>query len=188
MHFFLILALSLPAFAASNQDISYAKKTIQTLLLPIMAKTGQKPSHDFRIDQCEKYKIKIEDLLLSQKKMVIDYKFKDGCDLQGSISPKIMQEFPIKLDIRHAADFHQILSTNKITADLDFRPTMILESRSGLLKSKKGDVEFELDYRIKINAMAEGEDKHEDLGGEIRINKIFGEKVSIKEKIKIKQN
>ena len=185
---FSLLIVSSSSFAANKAEIEEAKKSIQSLIRPLLPggdKTPPKEMGKFQVDQCEKFKIKWMDVLLMKSRPTLTYKFKEGCDLQGSIEPMPFQTFPANLDLRHLDSYNRIETENKITASFESKPLMELEMRKGNLKGKKGIVKFEADYKLRINPMNKAKIVDENLGGEIRISEIYGEKVSIKETIKI---
>ncbi len=184
----LLLLLPIFLYAATPQEISEAKKSIQSLIRPLLPGSDKKVSKEmgnFQVDKCEKQKIDWMDVLLMKSRPTLVYKFKDGCDIQGSIEPKIFQSFPAALELRHMESYDHIQTQNKVTASFETRPLMNLEMREGKLKGKKGIVKFEADYAVRINPADKKNIVSENKGGEIRISEIYGEKVSIKETIKI---
>lgn len=96
----------------------------------------------FKVDECEKHKINWTEVLLMQKDAVLKYSFKDGCDIEGTIRPKIFQEFPARLNLRHLENYTCVESINKITAGLEKMPILFLAMRSGVLSGNKGKVKF----------------------------------------------
>ena len=185
----IIFCISINASAgASKAEIAEAKKTIQSLIRPLIPgsdKTLPKEMGEFQVDKCEKHKVKWMDVLMMKERPALTYNFKEGCDLQGTIHPLPFQTFPANLDLRHLESYNRIETQNKINASFETRPLMDLKMREGLLKGKKGNVKFEADYSVRINPMNKDKVVDENLGGEIRISEIYGEKVSIKETIKI---
>lgn len=174
--------------AVPNQDVIAAKESIKALIQPLLPgkkKALSKIYSSFRIDLCEKHQVNWGDVLLKQTPVTLQYKFKDGCDVQGEISPKILLPFEAKLEIRNLGPYTEVVSQNKISASFESKPILNLEMRSGSLKSKKGDVKFEADYQVRINPMNKANPVEENLGGVIKIKEILGQKVSIKESIKV---
>lgn len=119
-----------------------------------------------------------------RESVTLNYAFKTGCDIQGTITPKVFSPFPADLDIRNVQSYSHIKTMNKITADLQSKPIMNLEMREGVLTGKH-KVKFEVDYKVQINPVAQNP-VEKNLGGELRITEINGNKVSIKEKILVK--
>jgi hypothetical protein len=180
-----LLVLLFPTLALANADIEDAKKSVLSLIRPLMAqnsKTAPKGTENFRVDGCDKKKIDWMKILLMRETATLDFKFKKNCDIQGSISPKVLQPFSAKLDIRNLRNYNQIQTENKITADLQNKPILNLEMRQGLLSGKGKMVKFDADYKVQINPMSENA-MEKNLGGELRITEIDGKKVDIKEKI-----
>ena len=181
----LIILLLIPLLShASTPEIEDAKRSIRSLIQPLLAgSTKQRPqgTEKFRVDGCEKKKINWMDVLLMRSEVTLDYKFKEGCDIQGSIKPKVFQNFPAQLDLRNIQSYNRIEAQNRITANLEAKPILNLEMKEGILKGKD-IVKFEADYRVQMNPL-EKNPIEKNLGGELRITEINGKKVSIKEKI-----
>lgn len=179
--------LLLPCLAFANSGIEDAKRSVTALIRPLMAGSStQRPkgTEDFRVDGCDKKKIDWMNVLLMRESATLDFKFKTGCDIQGSITPKVLSPFPANLDIRNVRSYSRIETQNTITANLETKPILNLEMRRGVLSGKKDVVKFEADYRVRISPM-NNKTVAENLGGELRISEINGKKVSIKEKIKV---
>jgi hypothetical protein len=180
-----LLVFLIPCMALATPEIEDAKRSVIALIQPLMAgnsKNRPKGTEDFRVDGCEKKKINWMDVLLMKETAKLDFKFKEGCDIQGSITPKVLQPFPANLDLRNLRSYSKLATQNTVTANLETKPIMNLEMRDGVLSGKKDVVKFEADYRVRISPM-EKKTVTENLGGELRISEINGKKVSIKEKI-----
>lgn len=138
----------------------------------------------FRIDECEKKKIDWMNILLMKSTVTLNYSYKLGCDLQGTIMPKVLQWFPANINLRNMGNYNKIKTNNMVTLKLEQRPVVNLEIKDGLLSGNKSNIKFSADYRVRLNLTKEASIS-EHLGGEVRITEIDGKKVSIKEKIKI---
>jgi hypothetical protein len=185
MKLLIFLLLSLPVFGKTN--IEEAKKSIQTLIKPLLPgqeKVRPKGTEKFRVDACDKKKINWMEVLMMRAEATLDYKFKPGCDIEGTIRPKILSEFPAKLKLRNVESYNEVESTNRVTANLDSKPILNLEMRSGELNGKS-KVKFEVDYQVQINPLDKSRPVEKNLGGELRITEIDGQKTSIKEKIMV---
>lgn len=184
---FLIILLSF-SFAFASQEVEDAKRSIQELIRPLMAGSSKgrpKGTEKFRVDGCEKTPIKWMDVLMMKSDASLTYKFKEGCDIQGTIKPKILQTFPAALELRNIQSYNKVESQNKVTANLDTKPILNLEMRDGRLSGKSAHVKFEADYQVQINPMTKNPVER-NLGGELRITEINGKKTLIKEKILVK--
>jgi hypothetical protein len=180
-----LLILLLPSLTLAQSEIEDAKRSVRSLIQPLMAgasKSQPKGTEKFRVDGCDKKKVDWMGIILMRSSATLDYKFKDGCDIQGTITPKIFQTFPASLKLRNIQSYSQIDSQNKVTANLESKPIMNLEMREGVLSGKKSLVKFEADYKVQMNPTAENP-VEKNLGGEIRILEINGTKINIKEKI-----
>lgn len=186
MKYLLIFFFSFKAFAGS--EVQDAKRSIEALIQPLMAGSANKRpvgTEKFRVDKCEKHKINWMNVLLQREEARMKFTFAPGCDISGSIQPKMLQEFPANLDLRNLQSFTRVETINKVTANLETNPILNLEMRRGTLTGKSSNVKFEADYAVRINPVG-GKTVSENLGGELRISEINGKKVSIKEKIYVK--
>ncbi len=180
--------LLIPTLAFATPEIEDAKRSVIALIQPLMAGSATKRpkgTEEFRVDGCDKKKINWMDVLLMRETATMDFKFKEGCDIQGSITPKVLSPFAANLDIRNVRSYSRIETQNTVTANLETKPILNLEMREGVLSGKKDIVKFEADYRVRISPV-EKKTVAENLGGELRISEINGKKVSIKEKILVK--
>lgn len=188
--FALIFILSIPVPAATkSKAVQEAEASIKALLSPLIPGAAHKPSKelkDFRVDKCEKHKINWMKVMLMQEKALLKFTFKDGCDIEGTIEPKVFQDFPAKLKLRHLENYDSIQSINKITAGLETKPILFLNMTSGVLSGAKAKVKFEADYQVQIDPMNSKKPVANNQGGEIRISEVNGQATNIKEKIKIK--
>lgn len=178
-----VLLLSFLTFGGS--EIEDAKLSIKSLMAPLLAgqsKIRPKGTEKFRVDACPKKKIDWMNVLMMKEEATLDYKFKVGCDIEGTIKPKVFQAFPVNLKLRNIRSYSNVTSQNTITAQLESKPILNIAMRSGILSGNKNNVKFEADYQVQINPMSKKAiDKN--LGGELRISEINGKKVNIKEKI-----
>jgi hypothetical protein len=184
-----VLIILLPSMALAQDQIQDAKKSIMSLIRPLMAGSTNKRPHGtekFRVDGCEKKKIDWMGVLMMRETANLNFKFQEGCDIEGTITPKVFQPFPANLNIRNIQSYSKIETMNKVTANLETKPILNLEMREGILSGKASKVKFEADYGVRISPVA---DKvvQENLGGELRISEINGKKVNIKEKIFVDQ-
>lgn len=172
--------------APSDLEVADAKRSIQSLISPLLpgkSKERPKGTEAFRVDGCEKKKIDWMAVLMMKTTATVEFKFKEGCDVQGTIEPKVFQPFPANLDLRNIQSYNKVSTQNKITTTLESKPILNLNMVEGILTGKKGIVKFEADYQVQINPVDRKKPLEKNLGGELRITEIYGKKVSIKEKI-----
>ncbi len=178
-----ILLLSFLTFGGS--EIEDAKLSIKSLMAPILAgqaKARPKGTDKFRVDTCSKEKVNWMNVLMMKEEATLNYKFKVGCDIEGTIKPKVFQPFPVNLKLRNIRSYSNVASQNTITAQVESKPILNIAMRSGILSGNKSTVKFEADYQVQINPMSKNAIE-KNLGGELRISEINGKKVNIKEKI-----
>lgn len=183
-----LLILLCPFILAYANEVEDAKKSVRSLIQPLIGQTSMKrPSgtEKFRVDQCEKKKINWMNVLLMKETVTLHYVFKPGCDIQGTINPKVFSPFPVDLDIRNIQSYNHLNTMTRITADLQSHPILNLDLTEGLLTGKH-KVKFEADYRVQIDPMNRTNPIEKNLGGELRITEINGKKTAIKEKIMVK--
>jgi hypothetical protein len=190
MHYlFLILLLPSLAQSATTKEVNEARESIKALMAPLLlgSKAKQRPEggEKFRIDRCERHKINWNEVIIMRTEVTLDYKFKEGCDLEGSLKPKVFSNFPTDFKLRNLENYNRIRTDNRITADLAAKPIMNLEMSSGILSGPRGEVKFEANYKVRVNPIRP-KAIEENLGGEIRILEIYGQKSDLKEKIMIK--
>ena len=172
---------------ASN-EINPPKEAVSVLIQMLLHNTQNKnlSGHQFTTSKCEKYQINWMEVLLMKEKSAISFTFKDGCDIEGVIRPRVMVPFAINLKLKNLQDFDSLKSENKITSTLEEKPVLNLEVRSAILSSSKGTILFEADYRVRIDPLKKKDMIEENIGGEIRLLQIYGKQVKIKEKILLK--
>lgn len=187
MKLILMIVMINSAFAAPLPEVRDAIESIKSLIGPLMAGKHARPkgTEKFRVDGCEKFNVNWMEVLTLKNSVILNYKFQEGCDIQGFVSPKILTPFPASLDLRNLMSFHHLDTQNKVTSTLESKPVLNLEMREGKLTGKKGKVRFEADYQVRLNPLNREDPVEENLGGELRIKEIYGVKVSIKEKIKV---
>ncbi|MGE3611334.1 MAG: hypothetical protein AB7I27_17200 [Bacteriovoracaceae bacterium] len=185
---FTLIQFSTTWAAVHNIEVKEARESIESLITPLLgpSKKSVKNSLDrFRVDKCEKYKINWMNVLLMKESATLTYHFKEGCDIEGSFTPKLFQSFPIALKLKNLQSYEKISTQNTIFANIESKPILRLEMREGELTGKNGSVKFEVDYAVQINPANRSKVLEKNLGGEIRISEIYGKKTAIKEKIKI---
>ncbi len=180
------LLLLFPLITHASSELEDAKRSIYSLIQPLISRNATKPlgTEKFRVDGCPKKKINWGNVLLMRETATLEYKFSTHCDIQGTISPKLLQPFPATLELRNIQSYEKIETENTISAILETKPILNLEMRKGEL-SGKHRVKFEVDYQVQLDPMKKDE-LEKDLGGELRILELDGKKVSIKEKIRVK--
>lgn len=171
----------------SQKDLELAKKSIEALIKPLIPVKNKSPvaPDGFRVDKCEKFQaVDWREVLLMKKDITLEYKFKEGCDIEGTIRPKVFSPFPASLNLRNLQRYKKVESENKITSRLEAHPVMKLDIISGTLTDNIGKIRFEGDYQVQVNPLSKDNFVDKDLGGEIRIKQIYGQKVSITHKFK----
>lgn len=180
------LLLIWPVLTFASPELEDAKQSIRTLIRPLISESAIRPkgTEKFRVDKCPKKKINWGNVMLMRETTTLTYKFMNGCDIQGEITPKFLQPFPANLELRNIASYSKVVTVNKITADLQSVPIMNLEMREGVL-SGKHKVKFEVDYQLQIDPMS-SKPVEKNLGGVVRILEIDGKETKISEKIMVK--
>jgi hypothetical protein len=186
MYYLLFVALSFHQLHASTKEIDEARSSIRSLISPLLPGPKKAVSSllkDFRVDKCQTEKIDWADILMMRKTVTLVFTFHEGCDVQGSVQPKVFQSFPSDFKLRNLKYYDRVQNQNTVQATFESKPIMTIEMREGILYGKPGKVRFEADYQVQINPLNREKPVEKNLGGEIRITEISGQKVSIKEKI-----
>lgn len=186
MFIILLTLIAFPVLHASSNEIEEARTSIRALISPMLP--GNKKAvaihtKDFRVDKCQTEKINWSDVLLMRKPVTLVFQFKEGCDVEGTVMPKVFQAFPAELKLRNLKVYDRVESMNTVNSTIESKPLMTIEMREGILYGRPGKVKFEADYKVQLNPLNREKPIEKNLGGEIRIKEIFGKKVSIKEKI-----
>lgn len=186
MMLILLCFLNFHQLHATTNEVNEARASLRSLISPLLP--GQKKISsallkDFRVDKCQTEKINWTDVLMMQKAVTLNFKFQEGCDVEGSVQPKIFSPFPADLKLRNLKIYDRIQTLNTVSSTIESKPLMTIEMREGILYGKAGKVKFEADYQVILNPVNRQKPIEKNLGGEIRISEIYGKKVSIKEKI-----
>lgn len=189
MKFMLLFFLIAQTHAASTKvEVQDAISSVRSLIAPLLpgkSKLRPKGTEDFRVDGCEKYNIDWMNVLLMRTSFTMNFKFKEGCDIEGSVSPMVFKPFPAELKLRNLKSYDKMVTQNTVTSSIESKPILNLELREGKLSGKLGMVRFEADYQVQLNPMNKDKVIEKNLGGVLRISEIYGVKVSIKEKIMV---
>ena len=189
MKLIILLIITQTALASPTLEVEEAKKSLIAMIRPLLANSAKKESagpKDFRLEGCDKHKINWMNVVLMKEKAELSYVFKPACDVEGTITPKMFQSFPVNLKLRNLSSYQKIATQNKITASFESKPVMFLEMSDGELTGPKGVVKFDADYSVQLNPLNKENPVEKNLGGEIRIHSIYGKKTNIKEKILVK--
>jgi hypothetical protein len=165
-----------------DQSVRSIEEIISTLFVD---KKGPKDLSTFRIDRCQNSKIDWSQFLVPNKQTELEYNFKDGCDLEGVLTPHFYKPFVLDLKIRNLFQFTNIKSVNQISAILERDPVIKLEMKDGALKGGESNLKFEANYSIRTK-IVQNKLEIEHLGGEILISEINTKKVLIKKRILFK--
>jgi hypothetical protein len=189
MKILILFIITHSVLASTAQEVEDAKKSLATLIQPLLNKnynSTNKGFKDFSLQNCDKHKINWMNVALQKEEAKLTYVFKPGCDVEGTIGPKIFLPFSVQLKLRNLHSYHKITSDNKITASFETKPILHLDITSGVLEGPKGEVTFTADYEVQLNPMNEKNPIEKNLGGNLTIHKIYGKNVNIKEKILVK--
>lgn len=182
----LISLMNFHQLHAETKEVQEIRTSIRALISPMIPgkkKTLAGLAKDFRVDQCQREKINWSDVLLMRKTVTLEFQFKEGCDAQGTIVPKVFQSFPAKFKLRNLKLYDRVETMNKVSSTFESKPQLTIEMREGILYGEKGQVLFEADYKVQLNPLSKEKPIEKNLGGEIRIKEIFGKKVTLREKI-----
>jgi hypothetical protein len=186
MMLLLLLSLSFLELHATTKEVEEATNSIRSLIAPLLPgnkKERPKELKDFRVDKCQTEKVNWTDILLMRSTVTLVYKFQEGCDVEGTVVPKIFTPFPLDLKLRKLENYNRAEAMNTVGATIESKPHLTIEMREGKLHGQKGIVKFEADYKVQLDPMNKQKRISKNYGGEVRISEIYGKKVEIKEKI-----
>lgn len=190
MKYFWLIFITAQCWAANPKELDEAKQGIQALISPLLPGVGSQKRPEalsgFRVDGCPKYKVNWMNVLMIKEKAELSYRFQEGCDIEGTIAPRVFSPFPLELKLRHLKHYDHIKSTNRITATLESEPKLHLDLTDAELKGPKSLVKFTADYEVQIDPLSPKKPVKKNLGGQLHITEINGEKTAIKEKILVR--
>lgn len=188
MLIWIFLTLGNLELSASNLEIEEARSSILSLISPLLPGEKKKSApvkSAFRVDQCAREKIDWGDVLLMKKSAAIEFKFQEGCDLEGSVTPRIMDPFPVEFKLRNLRLYERVKTEASVSPTFETNPLMTIDLKNGVLSGPRGKVLFEAEYRFVMDPMNQKNPVKKNLGGEVRIKEIFGKRTSVREKILI---
>lgn len=156
MHIILLLTLSFQLLHASTKEIDEARSSIRALISPMLPGPKKMVSglmKNFRVDKCQTEKIEWTDILLMRKPVTLVFNFKEGCDIEGTVVPKVFRPFPSDFKLRNLKFYDRVKSANTLQATFESKPIMTIEMREGILYGKPGKVRFEADYKVQIDPL-----------------------------------
>lgn len=168
----LILLLSVTSLAAPNADQIEVEKLIKTIF-----KKEDLEKSSFEASQCKYQKEKWLALLIGGPSFKEEIKFSDKCDLEGSFSPSMDKNFPIKLRIRNFPNYTQLESLALIRLTLELEPKLSLKLTKAKLIGTQKSVEFDISYQATVNPL-NSDIIEKDLGGNLFIRKINGKEIN----------
>lgn len=179
----LLLILMLPSLCEAKDQISEAKESIKTLITPLIR--GEKSKSKFRVDSCQTEKIDWTKVLMNPlSSHPVNYKFKEGCDVEGTVRLKAFDTFPAEFKLRNLDSYNKLVSQNKLDITLEAKPLLGLNILNGELTGKN-KVKFKATYKVRLNPTSKN-GIQENLGGTITFTEINGKSTNLTEKIHIK--
>ena len=170
----IICALTLSTAEAATTKISPA---LQAIIQEILQNKTAEAYKNFSVKECPKHKIDWVKIILRREKQTLSYKFTPGCDIDGSVSPQVMQDFPIDFKLRNLDEFSAIKGNAKLAPTFgSSKPLLRLDLNSTEIIAPKEKIKFSAYYETEINPLSKNIiGKH--LGGKIFIEEINGKKM-----------
>lgn len=176
-----ISKISLAVFLTINTQI-YAQTgksitpVLQAFIQEILQNRVASNYKDFSVKNCPKHKIDWSSIIFRREKQNLNYSFAKGCDIEGSVSPQVLQTFPIQFKLRHLDKFEQIKGEAKLAPTLSTKPLLRLDLTSTEISSPKEKIRFNAYYETEIDPLSKKViGKH--LGGKIFIEEINGKAI-----------
>ena len=167
--------------SASNEKISNALKHVLKILSRQTLNDGLV---SFRVNACETNTMEWIKMAMTKQPKAFCYKFKEGCDVDGTFTAAFEKEFPITMRLKNLYEFNQtemnvIQKMSKGQKGIRYR----FEALTGTLKSPTEKVEFKAWYEIEFN-MFNGDPLEETQDGLLTIFKVNDKPVQIEEKLR----
>ncbi len=152
-------------------------------LLPVTKNSGDM---SFKVNGCTRWTDQdLIDFFLKKKSMQKSFTFKDGCDLQGSLTAGADQIIHGDFKVRNLRDVESAILTVKVEKAFHFDTQEVevgIVAQEGILTSPRGEqTKFRGSYTLVYHILKKQLDNSE--GGEIEITEYKGKKVSLKQRI-----
>lgn len=168
----ILLTLS-PVAQAAAKNIS---PVLQAFIQELLQNRKASDYKDFSVKNCPKHKIDWTSIIFRREKQNLTYKFAKGCDIDGTVAPQVLQDFPIDFQLRHLDDFQSIKGKAKLSPTIAAKPLLRLDLSETEISSPKDKIKFSAYYETEINPLSKDViGKH--LGGKIFIETINGKAV-----------
>jgi hypothetical protein len=178
-------AVNLPGTEEKKAPISQEK--ISSALKHVLKILSRQTLNDglvtFRVNTCEANPIEWIKMAMTKQPKTFSYRFKEGCDVDGTFTAAFEKEFPINMNLKNLYDFNQtqmnvIQKMSKGQKGVRYH----FEAVTGTLKSPSEMVEFKARYEIEFNIF-NGEPLEETQNGMLTITKVNDKAVLIEEKL-----
>lgn len=159
MIYLLCLILSLTAFATDKvtpklfqkPNTSLSQSALKLVQIISKDKTYKSKEH-FVVSGCDKTKMDWVQMAIMQQPKVFDYKFSENCDVEGTFTAKMNEEFPVKLKVRHLSDYKEVETKVLITLNGTTEGILIkFVGTDGVFSSEEEKVTFKSWYTIDGN-------------------------------------
>ncbi|MFY7992511.1 MAG: hypothetical protein ACOVP4_04385 [Bacteriovoracaceae bacterium] len=167
------LTINTSAYAQTAKNIS---PVLQAFIQEILQNRAASKYKDFSVKDCPKHKIDWTSIIFRREKPNLTYTFAKGCDIEGTVSPQVLQAFPIQFKMRHLDKFEQIKGEAKLAPTLSTKPLLRLDLTSTEISSNTEKIRFNAYYETEIDPLSKKViGKH--LGGKIFIEEVNGKAV-----------
>jgi hypothetical protein len=117
----IVLLLSPLSAGATRIEVKEAVESVKSLIAPLLpGKNKKRPSgtENFRVDACERHDINWRDVLLLRSRPTLSFDFKEGCDIKGTVEPRVLTPFPAELELRNLRSYNRLETMNKVTSTI----------------------------------------------------------------------
>lgn len=152
-------------------------------LLQLFSRKTLEVKEGFRVSQCDRNPMEWIKMALTKQPQTFQYKFQDGCDVEGTFTANFGQEFPLNLNLRNLFNYKQTQMTvlqqiQKGQKGIRYR----FEAISGKLTSSAEKVEFTAWYEVELDIL-NGSPIHETQDGRVKILKVNDQPVNLEERL-----
>jgi hypothetical protein len=190
MHFFLLVIFQFSFTAqlyASSANLNSIDNDVNVIehLFSIFTPRSKSVKGKFSTQNCKIPESKLMEMFFLRKKIHQKFVFSDQCDVQGDVALTVSEPFPVKLrgrNLQGVSDVNFVLNMQTQTDPSGIK--LNLDASQGLLYKPTHKVYFSGQYYYLFN-ITNSEEKNNNAGGEVVIEKINDKIVGLKKKIEI---
>lgn len=164
------------SFSPAQANTKKVSPVLHAIIQEILQNRIASNYKNFSVKKCPKHKVDWTSVILKRQKQNLEYKFAVGCDIEGTIAPQVLSNFPVNFKIRNLDTFQTIKGEAKLAPTLATKPLLRLDLSSTTISSPTDKIVFSAYYETEIDPFSkEVIGKH--LGGKIFIEEVNGKRL-----------